>query len=164
MKIPMSARISRGTSPLGDVVFAAHDAGLLGVWFDGQKHQPDLSGYHHASHPLALQAGAQLDAYFAGELTHFELPLDLSSGTSFQQSVWRALLDVPHGLTISYGTLSARLNRPSAVRAVAGAVGRNPISVIVPCHRILGSTGAMTGYAGGLERKVALLELETRKH
>jgi len=164
MKIPLSATISRGHSPWGDLVFAAHDAGLLGIWFDGQKHQPDLSRHHHAVHPIATVAQRQLDAYFAGELAEFDVPLDLSTGTEFQQSVWRALLGVPHGLTISYGALSTRVGKPSAVRAVAGAVGRNPVTVIVPCHRIIGSNGALTGYAGGLHRKVALLELETRKH
>jgi methylated-DNA-[protein]-cysteine S-methyltransferase len=90
----------------------------------------------------------------------FDLPLDFAQGTAFQQDVWRALLKIPRGATRSYGALSADVGNPAAVRAVAGAVGRNPLSIIVPCHRVLGADGSLTGYAGGLERKAALLQLE----
>ena len=103
---------------------------------------------------------AQLAAWFAGERTRFELPLDLQAGTPFQQDVWTALLAIPRGGTTSYAELARRLGRPTAARAVGAAVGRNPISIVVPCHRVLGSGGSLTGYAGGLERKTALLELE----
>ena len=98
--------------------------------------------------------------YFAGHRTSFELPLDFGAGTDFQQAVWRALLKIPHGTTRSYGALSADIGKPTAVRAVGSAVGRNPLSIIVPCHRVMGADGSLTGYAGGLERKTALLQLE----
>jgi methylated-DNA-[protein]-cysteine S-methyltransferase len=102
----------------------------------------------------------QLDEYFAGTRTRFELTLDLQGGTAFQQSVWQALLSIPRGETTTYGDLSRRVGQASAVRAVGAAVGRNPVSIVVPCHRVLGSDGSLTGYAGGLERKEALLRLE----
>ncbi|CAN7318696.1 methylated-DNA--[protein]-cysteine S-methyltransferase [Variovorax sp. LjRoot84] len=148
-------------SPLGGITLAATDEGLAGVWFDRQRHWPDTSGWQpDAKHPVLREAGAQLADYFAGKRHHFDLPLDLSHGTGFQQAVWQALLAIPAGRTISYGALSAGIGKPAAVRAVGAAVGRNPISVIVPCHRVLGTNGSLTGYAGGLERKSALLELE----
>jgi methylated-DNA-[protein]-cysteine S-methyltransferase len=122
---------------------------------------PDSSNWPVAQHNVILQRSENaLRRYFAGESVVFDLPLDLDSGTAFQQAVWRALLQIPRGATTSYGALSARLGQPSAVRAVGGAVGRNPLSIIVPCHRVLGANGSLTGYAGGLERKVALLQLE----
>ena len=148
-------------TPLGGITMAATDQGLAGVWFDQQRHWPDTTGWvPDAAHPVLRQAAAQLLDYFAGRRTHFDLPLDLSHGTAFQQSVWQALLAIPPGQTTSYGALSAGVGNPAAVRAVGAAVGRNPISVIVPCHRVLGTDGSLTGYAGGLERKAALLALE----
>jgi methylated-DNA-[protein]-cysteine S-methyltransferase len=147
--------------PLGGITLAATDEGLAGVWFDQQRHWPVTTGWvPDAEHPVLRQAAAQLHDYFAGRRTHFDLPLDLSHGTAFQQSVWQALLAIPSGQTTSYGALSAGVGNPAAVRAVGAAVGRNPISVIVPCHRVLGTDGSLTGYAGGLERKAALLALE----
>jgi methylated-DNA-[protein]-cysteine S-methyltransferase len=113
-------------------------------------------------HPTLLQAAVQLQQYLQGQRKVFDLPLDLSMGTAFQQAVWRALLALPFGHTTSYGALSQSIARPSAVRAVAAAVGRNPLSVVVPCHRVLGANGSLTGYAGGLPRKAALLGLEAR--
>ena len=101
-----------------------------------------------------------MHAYFAGQLRAFDVPLDLSAGTPFQQSVWAALLNIPSGQSQSYGDLARHLNNPKAVRAVGAAVGRNPVGIIVPCHRILGAGGQLTGYAGGLWRKQALLKLE----
>lgn len=148
-------------SPLGGVTLAATDRGLAGTWFDQQRHWPDTGGWQAADdHPVLRQAAAQLGDYFAGRRRHFDLPLDLSHGTAFQQAVWQALLAIPSGRTTSYGALSAGVGNPAAVRAVGAAVGRNPISVIVPCHRVLGADGSLTGYAGGLERKTALLKLE----
>ncbi|MDM0104245.1 methylated-DNA--[protein]-cysteine S-methyltransferase [Variovorax sp. J22R24] len=148
-------------SSLGGVTLAATDKGLAGVWFDQQRHWPDTAGWQaDANHPVLMEAAAQLMDYFAGRRKHFDLTLDLSHGTAFQQSVWQALLAIPAGQTTSYGALSAGVGNPAAVRAVGAAVGRNPISVIVPCHRVLGSDGSLTGYAGGLDRKTALLELE----
>ncbi len=148
-------------SPLGRMLLAASDKGLAGVWFDGQRHGPDATGWtEDPAHPLLQRACAQLAAYFAGRRTGFELPLDLARGTPFQQSVWQALLAIPRGGTTSYAELGRRLGRPQAARAVGAAVGRNPVSIVVPCHRVLGTAGALTGYAGGLERKTALLRLE----
>ena len=163
MKIPPTAQLLRWTSPLGPMLIAGHDAGLLGIWFDQQKHYPDISGRPFDRHPITTEAQAQLEAYFAGKRKHFALTLDFSAGSTFQQSVWQALLSIPCGVTISYSTLSQHIGKPTAVRAVAAAVGRNPLSIVVPCHRVLGSNGSLTGYAGGLDRKAALLNLEQRK-
>jgi methylated-DNA-[protein]-cysteine S-methyltransferase len=107
-----------------------------------------------------IKTAQQLALYFAGQRHDFDLPLDLSGGTEFQQAVWRALLTIPSGQTTSYGQISQSISNPMAVRAVGAAVGRNPISIIVPCHRVLGADGSLTGYAGGLDRKTALLRLE----
>lgn len=161
MKFPSSTVQARFDSPLGPMIVAATGRGLAGLWFEGQRHLPDSSGWPHApEHPVLREAAAQLRDYFAGRRTQFDLPLDLQSGTAFQQSVWQALLAIPSGRTTSYGDLSQRVGRPSAVRAVGAAVGRNPVSIVVPCHRVIGSGGALTGYAGGLARKTALLQLE----
>ena len=154
-------RMTRVETKLGGVVLAATDTGLAGLWFDAQKHSPDMTGWQtDDAHPVLRAAAAQLLDFLAGRRTTFDLPLDLSHGTDFQQAVWQALREIPAGATTSYGALSARIGRPMAVRAVGAAVGRNPVSVIVPCHRVVGATGALTGYAGGLERKTALLQLE----
>ena len=156
---PLSTR--QIDSPLGAITLAATDTGLAGAWFQGQRHWPDTRGWRSDdAHPVLREAAAQLADYFGGRRSHFDLPLDLSHGTAFQQAVWQALRAIPRGRTCSYGALSARLGNAAAVRAVGAAVGRNPISVIVPCHRVLGADGALTGYAGGLERKSALLALE----
>ena len=151
-------------SPLGGITLAASEQGVCGVWFDEQRHGPSLAQIQSwttaPQNPLLVQTAEQLQAYFAGRPYHFDLPLDLSSGTPFQQSVWQALLKIGGGQHQSYGDLARQLNNPKAVRAVGAAVGRNPISIIVPCHRILGAGGQLTGYAGGLWRKQALLQLE----
>lgn len=148
-------------SPLGAIILAATDQGLAGVWFEGQRHFPDARGWVTSTAHATLQAAAtQLDGWFSGASTPFDLPLDLRRGTTFQQSVWRALLTISSGATTSYGALALTLGNPAAVRAVGAAVGRNPISVIVPCHRVVGATGALTGYAGGVARKAALLAHE----
>ena len=148
-------------SPMGTMLLAASDRGLAGVWFVGQRHGPDSSSWRpDPEHPVLRQAIAQLTAYFAGERVDFDLPLDLQAGTPFQQSVWDALRSIPRGGTTSYADLARRLGRPQAARAIGAAVGRNPVSIVVPCHRVLGTGGALTGYAGGLERKTALLQLE----
>lgn len=148
-------------SPIGLMRLAASPQGVCGVWFEGQRHQADASAWPAASsHPLLQQAMMQLTQYFAGQRRQFDLPLDLSTGTPFQQAVWQALQSLDFGQTCSYGTLSAHIGRPTAVRAVSSAVARNPVSIIVPCHRVLGARGDLTGYAGGLDRKAALLKLE----
>lgn len=143
------------------MTLAATDSALVWVGFDGQKHAPDTSAWPMAKdHPVLRQAAEQLQQYFAGERTVFDLPLDLRQGTAFQQSVWRSLLGIAGGATSTYGAIGQAIGRPKAVRAVGAAVGRNPISIIVPCHRVVGSDGSLTGYAGGVERKQALLQLE----
>jgi methylated-DNA-[protein]-cysteine S-methyltransferase len=161
MKFHPSTVRTHYAGPMGDMVVAATDQGLAGVWFEGQKHMPDHSAWpEQPAHPILRAAVAQLDDYFAGRRSTFDLPLDLQGGTPFQQSVWQALIRIPSGGTTSYGSLSERIGHARAVRAVGAAVGRNPLSVVVPCHRVVGRDGALTGYAGGLQRKTALLRLE----
>jgi methylated-DNA-[protein]-cysteine S-methyltransferase len=152
---------ARHEGPLGAMMLAATPRGLAGVWFEGQRHFPDSSAWPlRPEDPILRLARTQLDEYFAGARTTFDLPLDLQGGTPFQQSVWRALLSVPRGATTSYGRLGQSIGQPTAMRAVGAAVGRNPVSIVVPCHRVVGADGSLTGYAGGLERKTALLRLE----
>jgi methylated-DNA-[protein]-cysteine S-methyltransferase len=161
MKFDPTIVQTRYASPLGPMIVAATAHGLAGLWFEGQKHLPDTRTWpQQPGHPVLRQAVAQLAEYFAGHRTRFDLPLDLQGGTAFQRAVWTALLGIPAGQTVSYGAISQRIGKPAAVRAVGAAVGRNPVSVVVPCHRVLGGDGALTGYAGGLERKTALLRLE----
>lgn len=151
-------------SPLGGITLAASELGLCGVWFDEQRHGPSQLQIQRwtpaPQDPLLLQTAEQLHAYLAGQRQSFDLPLDLRQGTTFQQSVWHALLQVGFGQSQTYGDLARQLNKPQAVRAVGAAVGRNPVSIVVPCHRVLGAGGQLTGYAGGLWRKQALLQLE----
>lgn len=148
-------------SPWGAMTLAATDTALVWTGFDGQKHAADTSAWLPSRDNAVLrQAAEQLQQYFAGERTAFDLPLDLGYGTTFQQQVWQRLLDIAAGATSTYGAIGLRLGNPKAVRAVGAAVGRNPISIIVPCHRVVGSDGSLTGYAGGVERKQALLQLE----
>ena len=155
----------RCTSALGDIRLAASPLGLVGLWFDDQRHLPaPLNGPqawpHDNGHSLLCAVAQQVQQYLSGERLHFDVPLDYSGGTPFQQSVWLALRGIAPGNTISYGALARQLGKPSAVRAVAAAVGRNPLSLVVPCHRVLGQDGSLTGYAGGLARKTALLQRE----
>ena len=162
MRFEAIAATSQIASPLGLVTLAATGHGLAGVWFQGQRHHPDAAPWpSHADHPVLRAAARQLDQFFAGQRRRFDLPLDLLCGTPFQQSVWHALLQLAPGSTSSYGAIGRSIGRPRAVRAVGAAVGRNPISIIVPCHRVLGADGSLTGYAGGLQRKAALLALES---
>jgi methylated-DNA-[protein]-cysteine S-methyltransferase len=161
MKLPHHTEITQMISPLGGMFLAATADKLVGVWFEAQAHLPDLQGYRHSpKHPVLQNAAEQLAQYFAAQRSDFDLPLDLSTGTPFQQNVWQALLNIPRGQTCSYQAVCLHIGKPTAMRAVGGAVGRNPLSIIVPCHRVLGSQGALTGYAGGLARKTALLRLE----
>lgn len=159
---PSTLRQRDFDTPLGHMLLAASPAGLAGLWFTGQRHSPDSAHWPAAPGADALldAAQAQVLDYFAGRRTHFDLPLDLSHGTAFQQAVWRALLGIGRGRTTRYGELAAQIGQPRAVRAVGAAVGRNPISVVVPCHRVIGADGSLTGYAGGLARKARLLALE----
>jgi methylated-DNA-[protein]-cysteine S-methyltransferase len=161
MKTQSARACTHFDSPLGRMLIAATEQGLAGIWFVGQRHGPDSTGWRQDPQlPVLGEAIAQLRAYFDGGRTHFELPLDLAAGTPFQQSVWQALLAIPRGATTSYAAIGRQLGRPQAARAIGAAVGRNPVSIVVPCHRVLGTGGGLTGYAGGLERKVALLQLE----
>ncbi len=141
---------------------AATEVGLCGVYFFDQRNFNGTKGWRAMQdHPHLVATARQLDEYFAAGRSEFDLPLDLQvGGTPFQQSVWRALLTIGFGTTSSYSQHAELVANPRAVRAVGGAIGRNPISIIVPCHRVLGRNGALTGYDGGLARKKYLLELE----
>lgn len=152
---------TRFDTELGPMIVAATDQGLAGAWFEGQHHMPDHARWPLApEHPVLLEAMRQIRQYLAGDRSAFDLPLDLHSGTGFQQSVWQALLAIPSGTTTSYSSIARHLNNPRAVRAVGAAVGLNPISIVVPCHRVIGADGSLTGYAGGLDRKKVLLQHE----
>ena len=147
-------------TPLGPMLLAATPLGLAGAWFADQKHHPGaLDAPVDAQHPHIVRGMQALQAYWAGAPLPAALVLD-AAGTPFQQAVWRALCAIPHSQTSSYGTIARAIGRPAAVRAVGAAVGRNPISILVPCHRVLGQDGTLTGYAGGLPRKQALLQHE----
>ena len=150
-------------TPLGKMRAAACDRGLRGLWFSGQKYFPanTESWLEAADHPVIVSLKAWLKEYFAGQKPKIKVPLS-PLGTDFQQAVWKQLLAIPYGKTSSYGDIAARLARgkKAAAQAVGGAVGHNPISLLIPCHRVLGADGSLTGYAGGLERKEALLKLE----
>jgi methylated-DNA-[protein]-cysteine S-methyltransferase len=147
-------------TPLGPLTALACDAGLMGLWFDCQQHGPGtLNARVDPSHRWIAQTRAELDEYFAGLRHRFEVPL-APQGTPFQEGVWKRLCAIARGDTTSYGRIARDLGNVQASRAVGAAVGRNPISVIVPCHRVIGENGTLTGYAGGLHRKQALLDLE----
>ena len=157
---------SKYTSPLGGILLAADEVGLRGLWFDGQKYfardLPDERTERET--PVLSEAKRWLDLYFDGQEPDFLPPLH-PVGTPFRQAVWEILLRIPYGKTVTYGEISKQLaekmglERMSA-QAVGGAVGHNKISIIIPCHRVVGSNGSLTGYAGGIDRKIKLLELE----
>lgn len=147
---------------LGTYLLAADADGLVGVWRQDQKHFPSaarLGAAAEGSHPLLDEAEDQLLAYLAGDREDFDLPLT-PEGTPFQRAVWDHLRTIPRGATTTYGQIARTLDRPRAAQAVGAAVGSNPLSIVIPCHRVVGSTGALTGYAGGMETKQALLLLE----
>jgi len=147
-------------SPLGSLLLATTDLGLCGLYFEEHKHFKGKDGWLlDSNHATLRRAMQQLDEYFAGKRTTFDVPLDLR-GTEFQRQVWNGLADIPCGEAITYAEHASRLGKTNAVRAVGTAIGRNPVSIIVPCHRVIGSSGSLTGYAGGLERKRHLLALE----
>jgi methylated-DNA-[protein]-cysteine S-methyltransferase len=166
MNIPLDAihadctAVARIATPLGPMLLARTADGLAGAWFDGQKHHPGAFDAPVRDDDALLACTAeQLHAYFDGDDVERALPFDLR-GTTFQRRVWSALCEIPRGATRSYAQIAASIGAPQAVRAVGAAVGRNPLSILVPCHRVLGSDGALTGYAGGVERKRRLLALE----
>lgn len=148
-------------SPVGALTLVASDAGLRAVLWEedaaGRVPLPDTVLFD--AHPVLARAAAQLGEYFAGARTAFDLPLD-PVGTAFQKSVWAALRTIPHGETRSYAAIAAQIGRPGAARAVGAANGRNPLSIIAPCHRVIGANGSLTGFAGGLAAKRLLLDLE----
>jgi len=148
-------------SPVGKLKLVASDRGLVAIlWENDKPHRVRLSELvANDKHPILLQTERQLSEYFAGKRRSFSLALDMR-GTSFQKNVWEALLAIPFGETRSYGQLAKQLGNPNATRAVGAANGRNPISIIVPCHRVIGSSGKLTGFAGGLDVKAHLLNLE----
>lgn len=149
-------------SPIGKLLLVASERGLRQIWFEGKAHKAAL-GADSRENSIALRDTVrQLRAYFAGELETFELNL-VPEGTAFQQKVWSELLQIPYGETISYGELARRIGNPNASRAVGLANGSNPIPIIIPCHRVIGSAGKLTGYGGGLAIKEKLLALEKRQ-
>ncbi len=156
---PLQAQC-RTDTPLGTVTLAATEAGLAALLFDGQSHHPgELAVPNDIDHPHLQLAMRELHAYFDRRLQRFSVPLD-PQGTAFQQAVWRALIQIDWGMLSTYGAVAKTISKPKAVRAVGAAIGRNPIGIIVPCHRVVGHNGHLTGYAGGLPRKSALLKLE----
>jgi methylated-DNA-[protein]-cysteine S-methyltransferase len=148
-------------SPVGKLKLVASDRGLVAVLWQNEKPSrvPLNELVEDPMHPILLDTERELDEYFAGRRKTFSIPLDMR-GTSFQKDVWHALLGIPFGETRSYGQLAKQLGNPQAMRAVGAANGRNPISIIVPCHRVIGASGKLTGFAGGLETKAHLLSLE----
>jgi methylated-DNA-[protein]-cysteine S-methyltransferase len=147
-------------SPVGTLTLAASDAGLHAIEFPGNRHPVRRDrDWREGDHPLLQRAQAQLDEYFAGTRHDFDLPL-APRGTPFQQEVWFALASIPYGETASYAQLAARVDRPAATRAVGAANGRNPLPIVLPCHRVIGADGSLTGFGGGLPTKRFLLELE----
>ncbi|RPK55728.1 Methylated-DNA--protein-cysteine methyltransferase [Streptomyces sp. ADI96-02] len=156
---PATRRHTVVDSPYGPLTLVATDGVLSALYMDGHRHRPPEETFGVPDPSPFDETIRQLEGYFAGELTAFDLPLRLE-GTPFQRSVWAELLEIPYGETRSYGELAARLGRPGASRAVGLANGRNPVSIIVPCHRVIGASGGLTGYGGGLERKQRLLAFE----
>lgn len=148
-------------SPVGALKLVAHDQALVAVMWDNEDHKRVRLAelIKNIQHPMLLKVKQQLEQYFAGQRQQFNLPLDFQ-GTDFQQQVWRALLTIPYGETRSYKDIALQIGNEKAVRAVGAANGRNPISIIAPCHRVIGSGGALVGFAGGLDKKQILLSLE----
>lgn len=147
-------------TPLGPLTLLATARGLAAAVYDGDVHHPGvLDAPQQPDHPHLQQAAQEFDAYFTQGLRQFTVPLD-PQGTPFQQQVWQRLLAIPSGALSTYGEIARQVGRPDAARAVGAAVGRNPLTIIVPCHRVVGADGSLTGYAAGLPRKQALLLLE----
>ncbi|MEV1051893.1 methylated-DNA--[protein]-cysteine S-methyltransferase [Streptomyces sp. NPDC049887] len=146
-------------SPYGPLTLVATDSVLSGLYMTEQRHRPGEETFGEPDPRPFREVVRQLDAYFAGELKDFDLPLHLA-GTPFQRTVWEQLLLIPYGETRSYGELAGALGNPGASRAVGLANGKNPIGIIVPCHRVIGASGGLTGYGGGLDRKQRLLAFE----
>ena len=159
----MSLAYKTMESPVGKLKLVASDEGLVAVLWQNDRPSRVRLGelVEDNQHPILLKAERQLREYFAGKRKEFEIPLDMR-GTTFQKNVWEALLAIPFGETRSYGQLAKQLGNPNATRAVGAANGRNPLSIIVPCHRVIGSTGKLTGFGGGIATKEHLLNLEEK--
>ena len=155
----MSTTHTTIASPLGELILVAEDGALSGVYFPGHWTKPDPATFGERSEQRLEQVEEQLAEYFAGARTGFELATS-ASGNTFQRQVWDLIGQIPYGQTTTYGQLASELGNPTLARKVGNAVGHNPLSVIVPCHRVVGKDGKLTGYAGGLERKRFLLDLE----
>ncbi|GAA3586412.1 methylated-DNA--[protein]-cysteine S-methyltransferase [Amycolatopsis ultiminotia] len=149
-------------SPIGLLTAVAHEGALTGLYLEQHRHQPDPATFGERDDQPFTEVKRQLAEYFAGTRTEFDLPLALR-GTPFQQAVWRELTTIPYGETITYRELAEHIGRAGAFRAVGLANGRNPVSIVVPCHRVVGSNGDLTGYAGGVHRKRRLLDLESAR-
>jgi methylated-DNA-[protein]-cysteine S-methyltransferase len=158
----MSFSIKTIPSPVGELTLLASENGLAAIlWENDDPARVFLTPRtENPDHPVLCETERQLNAYFAGQLTEFSLPLDFH-GTPFQKKVWHALTQIPFGETRSYAQIAQQIGHPAAVRAVGAANGKNPISIVAPCHRVIGSTGKLTGFAGGLKAKALLLELES---
>lgn len=154
-----SAYYTEMDSPIGTLLITGNGDAITGLHMDNQSTRPVIDERWCRDDSVFRDARAQLAAYFEGELQHFDLPL-AGAGTSFQKTVWHALREIPYGTTQTYGELARRIGNHNASRAVGLANGRNPIGIIVPCHRVIGANGALTGYAGGIERKQWLLAHE----
>jgi methylated-DNA-[protein]-cysteine S-methyltransferase len=161
MKMLQAPYYSELDSPVGTLLLVGDDSSLQGLYMDPQKYRPALAAGCERHEKAFRSVREQLQAYFAGRLRRFEVTL-AGEGSAFQKEVWRALLEIPFGQTESYGQLARRIGRDKASRAVGLANGRNPIGIIVPCHRVVGANGSLTGYGGGIERKKWLLEHERR--
>ncbi len=148
-------------SPIGLLTLAGTDTTLRHLRMVEQTHEPDRTGWRRGPAHAFADVAEQLTAYFAGELTEFDVTLE-TAGTEFQRRVWAELRTIPYGETRSYGQIAAAIGSPGAARAVGLANGRNPIAIIVPCHRVVGGSGGLTGYGGGIQRKMRLLELERK--
>ncbi|GAA1690339.1 methylated-DNA--[protein]-cysteine S-methyltransferase [Fodinicola feengrottensis] len=146
-------------SPVGPLTLVAEDGTLAGLYMEKQRHLPSQETFGVPDPDSFTEVIQQLKEYFAGDRTDFDLPIAFA-GTDFQHTVWTALRDIPYGETVSYGELAERIGKPTASRAVGLANGKNPIGIIVPCHRVVGSKGDLTGYGGGIERKRFLLDFE----
>jgi methylated-DNA-[protein]-cysteine S-methyltransferase len=153
------------SSPVGKLKLVASDTGLIAILWenDNPRRVPLTDLVEDDDQNILVETERQLNEYFAGKRNMFSIPLDMR-GTAFQKDVWRVLQGIPFGRTRSYGEIAKQLGRPTASRAVGAANGRNPISIVVPCHRVIGSSGKLTGFAGGLDAKAHLLNLETSSH
>ncbi len=165
---PQTRMYHRMDSPLSTLSLVAEDGALVGLYFEQHRHAPERSAFGREvpddeleDHPALAMTRGQLEDYLAGRRRDFDLPLS-PAGSDFQHRVWSALRDIPFGQTASYGQVAASIGAPTAARAVGLANGRNPLSIVVPCHRVIGSNGALTGYGGGAAHKQALLDLEAR--